>query len=408
MDPCSTQYRQPLFRLYGVLIVKHILALELLCASLQAPNGQPSFRYPTTANYLAQLTGHDLHKQVNQVRSSLPVEQLDTSMQHRRLNGQPQWGSDAPTPSLAQADLLTYPSSSLAHFQQLLQAQAGRQNGLTPQQLDVQAQQGIHQTAALQAAQHAAHQAHQAASQQHQWFLPKAAAALAPPADKSNGEQTTREHSRSGALSPTRCFSVTLLCITMPTASADAISRQGFYCCRMAAVVPCSYESAPSLEYPCLLCCCNCLSSAHSYAAAVSRCSSAEHRSTNTFTKHVCQHRKLPLFALQNGILDCALTFCFAQHLIFPWHIVNAAVLVSGMGPPDACQVLALALPTPGPSLSRTRRAVGLLQVPQTGMPSKAMVQTWKTKVKAQAQECPQVNSSSPPQLENRLIMAAP
>jgi len=174
--------------------------------------GQPSFRHPTTANYLAQLTGHDLHKQANQVRSSLPVEQLDTSMQqHRHMNGQSS-GPQPPPPSSAQPDMLTYPSSSLAHFQQLLQAQAGNPNGLGPQQFDPHSQ-GMHQTAALHAAQQAAQQG---AMQQHQWFAPKAAAALAPPSDKSNQDpnHNSRDLNRPPELSPNRCTATQAVCFT--------------------------------------------------------------------------------------------------------------------------------------------------------------------------------------------------
>lgn len=164
--------------------------------------GQPSFRYPTTANYLAQLTGHDLHKQANQVRNSLPVEQLDTSMQqHRHMNGQGS-GPQPPASSSAQPDMLAYPSSSLAHFQQLLQSQAGNPNGLGAQQFDPHSQ-GMHQSAALHVAQQAAHQG---AMQQHQWFAPKAAAALAPPSDKSNQDpnHNSRDLNRPAELSPNR------------------------------------------------------------------------------------------------------------------------------------------------------------------------------------------------------------
>ena len=120
------------------------------------------------------------------------MEQLDTSMQQRHLNSRPQ----APQPTSAQADVLAYPSSSLVHFQQLLQAQAA--NGFAPQQLDAQRHPSMSQTIALQAAQ----QAQQAASQQHQWLPPKAAATLAPPSDKSNPDQGGRDPSRSAALSP--------------------------------------------------------------------------------------------------------------------------------------------------------------------------------------------------------------
>lgn len=172
----------------------------------QGQPGQPTFRYPTTANYLAQLTGHDLHKQGSQVRSSLPVEQLDTGMQHRHMNGQP--GPHGQPLTSGQPDLLSYPSSSLGHFQQLLQAQAGNPNGIAAQQLDPHSQ-GMHQSAALQAAHQAAMHAGQ---QQHQWFAPKAAAALAPPSDKTNQDpiqnnkdpnQNNRDPNRP-ALSPSR------------------------------------------------------------------------------------------------------------------------------------------------------------------------------------------------------------
>lgn len=161
----------------------------------QGQPAQPSFRYPTTANYLAQLTGHDLNKQGSQGPSSLPVEQLDTSMQRRHSNG----GPHLPTPPSAQADLLAYPSSSLVHFQQLLQAQAAA-NGFAPPQLEAQMQAGMSQSAALQAAQHA----QQAASRQHQWLPPKGAATLAPPSDKSNPDPGSRHPSRSAAVSPSR------------------------------------------------------------------------------------------------------------------------------------------------------------------------------------------------------------
>lgn len=161
----------------------------------QGQPGQPSFRYPTTANYLAQLTGHDLSKQTSQGRSSLPFEQLDTSMQHRHLNGQPQVLPPTSTP----ADLLAYPSSSLVPFQQLLQAQAAA-NGFAPPQLEAQTQAGMGQSAALQAAQHA----QQAASRQHQWLPPKGAATLAPPSDKSNPDQGSRYPGRPAAFSPSR------------------------------------------------------------------------------------------------------------------------------------------------------------------------------------------------------------
>ncbi len=183
--------------------------------------GQPSFRYPTTANYLAQLTGHDLHKQANQARSSLPVEQLDTSMQqHRHMNGQSSGSQPAP-PSSAQPDMLTYPSSSLAHFQQLLQAQAGNPNGLGPQQFDPQSQ-GMHQTAALHAAQQGAQQG---AMQQHQWFAPKAAAALAPPSDKSNQDpnHNSRDLNRPPELSPNRCTAIQAVCFTSHVQDCTAI-----------------------------------------------------------------------------------------------------------------------------------------------------------------------------------------
>lgn len=161
----------------------------------QGQPGQPSFRYSTTANYLAQLTGHDLNKQCSQGRSSLPVEQLNTSMQHRHLNGGPQ----VPPPPSSQADLLAYPSSSLVHFQQLLQAQAAA-NGFAPPQLEAHIQAGMSPSAALQAAQHA----QQAASQQHLWLPPKGAATLAPPSDKSNPDPGSRHPSRSAAVSPSR------------------------------------------------------------------------------------------------------------------------------------------------------------------------------------------------------------
>ena len=117
-------------------------------------------------------------------------------MQQRHFNSRPQ----APPPMSAQADVLAYPSSSLVHFQQLLQAQAA--NGFVPPQLDAQHHPSMSQTIALQAAQHAAQQAQQAASQQHQWLPPKAAATLAPPSDKSNRDQAGRDPSRSAALSP--------------------------------------------------------------------------------------------------------------------------------------------------------------------------------------------------------------
>lgn len=158
--------------------------------------GQPSFRYPTTANYLAQLTGHDLQKQSNQVRSSLPVEQLDTSMQHRHMNGHGL--SSVTSAASGQPDMLAYPASSLAHFQQLLQAQAGNPNGVAPPQADPRSQ-GIHQSAALQAAQQAIHIV---GPHQQQWFAPKAAASLTPPADSIN--QASRDPNRPPTLSPTR------------------------------------------------------------------------------------------------------------------------------------------------------------------------------------------------------------
>ena len=87
---------------------------------------QPNFRYPATVNYLAQLTGRDLHQQNSQPRSNLPVEQLDTSLQLRQP-GFPQPHRGSPQP-----DVLTYPASSLAHFQQMLQAQAGNTQVLGP------------------------------------------------------------------------------------------------------------------------------------------------------------------------------------------------------------------------------------------------------------------------------------
>lgn len=84
---------------------------------------QPNFRYPATVNYLAQLTGRDLHHQSSQPRSSLPVEQLDASLQQRQPPGQ--LGFAPAHRGSPQPDVLAYPSSSLAHFQQMLQAQAG-------------------------------------------------------------------------------------------------------------------------------------------------------------------------------------------------------------------------------------------------------------------------------------------
>lgn len=91
---------------------------------------QPNFRYGSTPNYLAQLTGHDPHN--SQARSTLPVEQLDTGLQHRQLPGQPGYQGPGMPPHRGspQPDVLTYPSSSLAHFQQMLQAQAGNAQGL--------------------------------------------------------------------------------------------------------------------------------------------------------------------------------------------------------------------------------------------------------------------------------------
>ena len=92
---------------------------------------QPNFRYPATVNYLAQLTGRDLHQHNNsQPRSSLPVEQLDTSLQNRQDPRQP--GFPPPHRGSPQPDVLSYPSSSLAHFQQYLQAQAGNTHMLGP------------------------------------------------------------------------------------------------------------------------------------------------------------------------------------------------------------------------------------------------------------------------------------
>ena len=216
----------------------------------QGQPGQPSFRYPTTANYLAQLTGHDLHKQATQLRSGLPVAQLDTSLQHRHLAGRLQ----APPSTSSQADVLAYPASSLAHFQQLLQAQAA--NGFAPQHLDAQSQAGMNQTAALQAAQHAA--------QQHQWLPPKAAATLAPPSDKSNPDQGGRDLSRSASLSPNgssyayqahvpdvcshylhayiSLCAVYILLLAILNAS-DCSCSSSHYCVRCAACCSCKYAT---------------------------------------------------------------------------------------------------------------------------------------------------------------------
>lgn len=121
-------------------------------------------------------------------------------MAGRYMNGH----SLVPTapPASGQPDLLAYPASSLAHFQQLIHSQTANPNGaLSPQQLD-QSSQALHHSAALQAAQQAA--------LQQQWFVPKASASLAPPSDTINPgpAQSSREAPRQPpTLSPNRYHS---------------------------------------------------------------------------------------------------------------------------------------------------------------------------------------------------------